>query len=130
MPLCISVLFLFHFFVWNWWPFSCYYNVHRNIDKINYSKTKNIFCEIMLLAPFLTLTFVHQLASCALWYQHFVWIITYNTYRAFKQSHQLEPWVHKIRWFVWIFQPGPCPPFFMFAHWSVMRKRYIIVYII
>lgn len=57
MPLRISVLFLFHFFVWNCWPFSCYYNVHRNIDKINYSKTKNIFCEIMLLAPFFDLDF-------------------------------------------------------------------------
>ena len=48
----ISVLFLFHFFAWNSWPFSCYYNVHRNIDKINHSKMKNILCEIMLLAAF------------------------------------------------------------------------------
>ena len=57
MPLHISVLFLFHFFVWNCWPFSCYYNVHRNIDKINHSKTKNILCEIMLLSPFFDLDF-------------------------------------------------------------------------
>ena len=53
----ISVLFLFHFFAWNSWPFSCYYNVHRDIDKINHSKMKNILCEIMLLAAFFDLDF-------------------------------------------------------------------------
>ena len=53
--------FLYYFYsiflFWNCWPFSCYYNVHRNIEKLNHSKTKNILCEIMLLAPFFDLDF-------------------------------------------------------------------------
>ena len=42
-----------------------------------------------------------------------------------KQRHQLEARVDKIRWFVWNRPPEPRPHFFKFAHWSVMRERFI-----
>lgn len=72
MPLHIAVLIFFHFFLKLPVIFLL---LHQNLDKKSHSKTKNILYENILLALFLTLTFVHQV---------FLQIITYNTYFAWK----------------------------------------------